>query len=51
MYELEASNLTFYLTRDFSLNENAADKFGFVVFFEVKTAGGYIAGSWTVTAA
>jgi hypothetical protein len=50
MYELEASNLTFYLTRDFSFNENAADKYGFAAFFEVKTAGGYVAGSWTVTA-
>jgi hypothetical protein len=50
MYELEASNLTFLLTRDFAFNENAADKYGFAVFFEVKTGGGYIAGSWTVTA-
>ncbi len=49
MYEAEASALAFYVTRDFVLNGNAADKYGFALFFEVKGAG-YAAGSWTVTA-
>jgi hypothetical protein len=49
LYESEAAGLSFYITRDFALNPNAADKFGLAVFFEVKAAG-YIAGSWTVTA-
>ncbi len=49
LYEAEASALAFYITRDFVLNENAADKYGFALFFEVKGAG-YAAGSWTVTA-
>ena len=50
LYESEASGLAFYLTRDFAaINENAADKYGFALFFEVKAAG-FAAGSWTVTA-
>jgi len=50
LYESETSGLSFFITRDFALNPNAADKFGFALFFEVKAAG-YVAGSWTVTAA
>jgi hypothetical protein len=49
LYESEASGLAFYVARDFAVNENAADKYGFALFFEVKAAG-YAAGSWTVTA-
>ncbi|MGC2374185.1 MAG: hypothetical protein WA484_09955 [Solirubrobacteraceae bacterium] len=49
LYEAEFSGLSFYVTRDFALNTNAADKYGFALFFEVKAAG-YAAGSWTVTA-
>jgi hypothetical protein len=51
LYEMEASNLSFFVTRDFALNADAADKYGFALFFEVKAATGYVAGSWTVTAA
>lgn len=50
LYEAEAAGLTFYITRDFALNPYAADKYGFALFFEVKAAGGFVAGSWTVTA-
>jgi hypothetical protein len=49
LYEAEASGLSFYVARDFALNTNAADKYGFALFFEVKAAG-FAAGSWTVTA-
>src|ERR1700722_13062272 len=50
MYESESSGMAFYLTRDFALDENAADKYGFNAFFTIKAASGYISGSWTVTA-
>jgi hypothetical protein len=51
LYESEGTaGLAFYGTRDFALNGNAADKYGFALFFEVKAAGGFVAGSWTVTA-
>jgi hypothetical protein len=50
LYESEAFGLAFYVTRDFAINENAADKYGFAMFFEIKAASGYAAGSWTVTA-
>lgn len=51
LYESEGTaGLTFYGARDFALNGNAADKYGFALFFEVKAAGGFVAGSWTVTA-
>jgi hypothetical protein len=50
LYESEASGLAFLVARDFAINENAADKYGFALFFEVKAASGYAAGSWTVTA-
>ncbi len=50
MYENESSSMAFYLTRDFALNENAADRYGFEVFFTISATSGYIAGSWTVTA-
>jgi hypothetical protein len=49
LYESEGSGLSFYVARDFALNENAADKYGFAVFFAVNSPG-FIAGSWTVTA-
>lgn len=50
LYESEAVSLTFYVARDFALNANAADTFGFALYFEVKAAGGYAGGTWTVTA-
>jgi hypothetical protein len=50
MYESESSGMTFLVTRDFALNTNAADPFGFAVFFTVTAASGYAAGVWTVTA-
>jgi hypothetical protein len=50
LYESEAISLTFFVARDFALDANAADTFGFAVFFEAKAAAGYAAGTWTVTA-
>lgn len=50
MYESEAFGMSFLVARDFALDENAADKYGFTAFFSVTAASGYAAGSWTVTA-
>jgi hypothetical protein len=50
MYESESASMAFFLTRDFALNENAADIYGFDAFFTISATSGYIAGSWTVTA-
>lgn len=49
LYESEVAGLTFDVTRDFELHEDAADKYGFSMFFGVSGAG-FAAGSWTVTA-
>lgn len=50
MYESEAFGMLFLVARDFAVDENAADKYGFTAFFSVTAASGYAAGSWTVTA-
>ena len=51
LYESEGSGLLpFFIARDFALHANAADKYGFALFFEAKAAGTFVAGSWTVTA-
>lgn len=50
MYESESSGMTFFLTRDFALQGNAADSLGFAAFWTVTAASGYAAGTWTVTA-
>jgi hypothetical protein len=51
LYESEGVSLEFFVTRDFAAaNANAADKYGFALFFAVKASGGFVAGSWTVTA-
>jgi len=50
LYESEAAGMAFYVTRDFELHGNAADKYGFSLFFSV-SAPGYATGAWTVTAA
>jgi hypothetical protein len=50
LYESEGVSLEFFGTRDFAARVNAADKYGFALFFAVKASGGFVAGSWTVTA-
>jgi hypothetical protein len=49
LYESEAVGMTFYVARDFALGTDAADPFGFALFFETKATKGYAAGVWTVT--
>jgi hypothetical protein len=50
LYESEGGGLEFFVTRDFAAQTaNSADKYGFALFFAVKSAG-FVAGSWTVTA-
>jgi hypothetical protein len=51
MYESESAFTTFRVARNFNLVANAADPFGFSVFFDVKPGTeGFAAGVWTVTA-
>jgi hypothetical protein len=35
---------------DFALNEPAADKNGFIVYWEPEGNGSFVSGEWTVTA-
>jgi hypothetical protein len=50
LYESESSGTAFLVARDFTVRENAADKYGFAVFFTVSAPSAFVAGSWTVTA-
>jgi hypothetical protein len=50
MYESESTGMTFLVTRDFALDADAADPFGFASFWTVTATSGYAAGTWTVTA-
>ncbi len=50
LYPVEGENMTFDLTLDRNLNHNAADRFGFALYFHAVLAEGFIDGSWTVTA-
>lgn len=51
LYEFEGGGLEFLVTRDFVKTQNAADVYGFALFFTVKAASSFVGGSWTVTAA
>lgn len=50
MYESESFGMTFFVTRNFALQANAADSFGFAIFWTATASSGYAAGVWTVTA-
>jgi hypothetical protein len=50
IYAAEISNLAFLETFDFEFNNDAADKYGFALYFTVSAASGFTDGSWTVTA-
>jgi hypothetical protein len=51
MYESEGVSMEFFVARDFLASKsNAADIYGFAAFFVINATGGFIAGSWTVTA-
>ncbi len=50
LYPAEGENMTFNGTFDFKLTPNAADRFGFALYFNAVLAEGFIDGSWTVTA-
>lgn len=50
LYASEEFGMNFLVARDFALDQNAADPFGFAAFFSVTASSGYVAGVWTVTA-
>jgi hypothetical protein len=50
LYTAEGENMTFNGAFDFKINRNAADRFGFALYFNAVLAKGFIDGSWTVTA-
>jgi hypothetical protein len=50
IYAAEISKLNFLETFDFEFNNNAADKYGFALYFTVSAASAFADGSWTVTA-
>ncbi len=50
LYPVEGENMTFNGAFDSKLNHNAADRFGFALYFNAVLAEGFIDGSWTVTA-
>jgi len=50
IYTSEIDKMTFDIALDFKLNANAADRFGFALYFNATAAEGFADGSWTVTA-
>jgi hypothetical protein len=50
LYPVEGEGMTFRIALDSKLNANAADRFGFALYFNAVLAEGFIDGSWTVTA-
>jgi hypothetical protein len=50
LYPAEGEGMTFNGAFDFNINTNAADRFGFALYFNAVLAEGFIDGSWTVTA-
>jgi hypothetical protein len=50
IYAAEIEKLNFLETFDFEFNNDAADKYGFALYFTVSGASAFADGSWTVTA-
>ena len=50
LYPAEGEGMTFDIALDFNLNTNAADRFGFALYFNAVLTKGFVDGSWTVTA-
>jgi hypothetical protein len=50
IYTAEAEGMTFNGAFDFNINSNAADRFGFALYFNAVLTKGFSDGSWTVTA-
>jgi hypothetical protein len=50
LYDNEESSVDLCCIYDFALNEPAADKNGFIVYWEPNEEGSYVSGQWTVTA-
>jgi hypothetical protein len=50
LYDNEESNVDLCCIYDFAENDPAADKNGFIVYWEPNEEGSYVSGEWTVTA-
>jgi hypothetical protein len=50
LYDNEESDVDLCCIYDFALNEPAADKNGFIVYWEPNGTGSFVSGEWTVTA-
>jgi hypothetical protein len=50
LYDNEESSVQLCCIYDFAFNDPAADKNGFIVYWEPTGSGSYVSGEWTVTA-
>jgi hypothetical protein len=50
LYDNEESQVSLCCIYDFAFNDPAADKNGFIVYWEPEGSGSYVSGEWTVTA-
>lgn len=50
LYDNEESNVELCCIYDFAFNDPAADRNGFIAYWEPTAGGSYVSGEWTVTA-
>ncbi len=50
LYDNEESEVSLCCIYDFAFNDPAADKNGFIVYWDPEGSGSYVSGEWTVTA-